>query len=240
MFRRAPTPAAFRGLALIALGGRSARADPIAYAAAAGGETSNRFLATNVPTVPTQVNIGSLEGDTTYEFIVDGQAGNSQSLLGALEKGPEPVDQVRRIGRHQWHGPLRDHTVRRRRLRQRRRHDLREARHPGLRLERLDQLDRDLRQRCRYGRGRPGRRGAHRDRWPGRYGLRPLAVVLRRRFLRDPGGRAYNPRLTPGQVSAHFEAFIPVPEPASLLMLGIGAPMAYLMARKRLRPAASA
>jgi hypothetical protein len=68
----------------LALGIAPARADLMQWQVEANAGTAPAFLGTNFAT-PTVVNIGSLSGDITYEFIVNGVDGSrSSALLGDI------------------------------------------------------------------------------------------------------------------------------------------------------------
>lgn len=69
---------------LVSLAGNAAHADLSEWTNAVNAGTPPAFVGTNF-TTPTLINIGSLSGDITYEFIVNGSdASNSAALLGDI------------------------------------------------------------------------------------------------------------------------------------------------------------
>ena len=74
---------------LIPLTGESAQADISAYAKDVTADATNTFLTTNASTSPEPVNIGTLAGNNTYEFIVNAKADltSSDALMGVGDGG---------------------------------------------------------------------------------------------------------------------------------------------------------
>jgi hypothetical protein len=69
---------------LAALANGTARADLMQYVDVVNAGSPHTFLATNIAPLPTVVNIGSLPGNHTYEFIVNGPPSPiSSALLGS-------------------------------------------------------------------------------------------------------------------------------------------------------------
>ena len=74
---------------LITLIGESAQADISAYAKDVSADATNSFLTTNASTSPEPVNIGTLNGNNTYEFIVNAKTDltSSDALMGVGDGG---------------------------------------------------------------------------------------------------------------------------------------------------------
>jgi hypothetical protein len=70
---------------LIGLDGGTARADLADYISAVNLDTTKTFLATNVTPLPMDVNIGTLSGNNTYEFIANSisDTNGSEALLAS-------------------------------------------------------------------------------------------------------------------------------------------------------------